>query len=138
MVREGENVTIQVGNGSAVKPVYPKDIVTMRIMELKNTAEAYPGRTVDQVVLSVPPNYTPDQLQAIRTAASKAGLLVFLRTEQIATGIAYGFETREGERNILVFDLGGTSLDITVMDIEYGVFDTWATTSIAIGGKDFD
>ncbi len=113
----------------------------MVLTKMKQVAEAHLGGTVSSAVISVPAYFNCAQRQATRDAGAIAGLNVLrLINEPSAAAIAYGLDKKtQGTRNVLVFDLGGGSLDVSLLTIEEGVFAVRATASdTSLGGEHFD
>jgi heat shock protein 5 len=95
---------------------------------LQETAEAYLGKKVTHAVVTVPAYFNDAQRQATKDAGAIAGLTVMrIINEPTAAAIAYGLEKKEGEKNILVFDLGGGTFDVSLLTIDNGVFEVVAT-----------
>ncbi|VVB11003.1 unnamed protein product [Arabis nemorensis] len=107
---------------------------------MKETAEAYLGKKIKDVVVTVPAYFNNAQRQATKDAGVIAGLNVArIINEPTAATIAYGLDKKGGEKNILVFDLGGGTFDVTVLTIENGVFKVLSTNGDThLGGEDFD
>ncbi|HEX6597520.1 MAG TPA: Hsp70 family protein [Acidimicrobiales bacterium] len=117
----------------------PEDLATHVIVRLKEDAEAYLGEAITQAVLTVPAGASYRQRQATRTAARGAGLEVLrIVREPTAAAVAYHF-LRSTEEGLLVFDLGGGTLDVAVVDVGEGVIAVASTASdLRLGGDDFD
>merc|ERR1719171_319388 len=107
---------------------------------MKQVAESYLGTTVDSAVVTVPAYFNDGQRQATKDAGTISGLQVKrIINEPTAAAIAYGLDKKGGERNILVFDLGGGTFDVTLLTIDNGVFEVLATNGDThLGGEDFD
>merc|ERR1719171_356602 len=107
---------------------------------MKQVAESYLGTTVDSAVVTVPAYFNDAQRQATKDAGTIAGLTVQrIINEPTAAAIAYGLDKKGGEKNILVFDLGGGTFDVTLLTIDNGVFEVLATNGDThLGGEDFD
>merc|ERR1719377_468033 len=112
----------------------------MILTKMKETAEAFLGKTVNSAVVTVPAYFNDAQRQATKDAGIIAGLNVArIINEPTAAAIAYGLDKKGGEKNILVFDLGGGTFDVTVLTIDNGVFEVVATNGDThLGGEDFD
>ncbi|EYC31287.1 hypothetical protein Y032_0004g2075 [Ancylostoma ceylanicum] len=107
---------------------------------MKEIAESYLGKEVKHAVVTVPAYFNDAQRQATKDAGTIAGLnVVRIINEPTAAAIAYGLDKKEGERNILVFDLGGGTFDVSMLTIDNGVFEVLATNGDThLGGEDFD
>tara|TARA_Y100001980_G_C14548724_1_gene330126 strand:+ start:1 stop:1563 length:1563 start_codon:yes stop_codon:yes gene_type:complete len=113
----------------------------MVLIKMKETAEAYLGETVDSAVITVPAYFNDSQRQSTKDAGAIAGLNVLrIINEPTAAAIAYGLDNKtEQEKNILIYDLGGGTFDVTLLSIEDGVFEVKATAGdTRLGGEDFD
>ncbi|KAJ1372973.1 Heat shock 70 kDa protein C [Parelaphostrongylus tenuis] len=108
--------------------------------KMKEIAESYLGKEVKHAVVTVPAYFNDAQRQATKDAGTIAGLnVVRIINEPTAAAIAYGLDKKEGERNILVFDLGGGTFDVSMLTIDNGVFEVLATNGDThLGGEDFD
>ena len=117
----------------------PQEISARVLMKLKRDAEAYLGEDVTQAVITVPAYFDDAQRQATKEAGEIAGLEVLrLVAEPTAAALAYGLEKSE-EQTILVFDLGGGTFDVSVLEIAEGVFDVRSTAGDSkLGGDDWD
>ncbi|GMY10820.1 heat shock cognate 70 kDa protein 2-like [Fagus crenata] len=120
----------------------PEEISSMVLIKMKEIAEAYCGSKIKNAVISVPARFNHSQRQATMDAGEIAGLNVMrLINEPTAAAIAYGLDKDHGtsEKNVLIFDLGGGTLDVSLLTIEEGLFDVKATAgNTHLGGKDFD
>merc|ERR1712180_493139 len=107
---------------------------------MKETAEAYLGKKVTHAVVTVPAYFNDAQRQSTKDAGVIAGLTVMrIINEPTAAAIAYGLDKKEGEKNVLVFDLGGGTFDVSLLTIDNGVFEVVSTNGDThLGGEDFD
>jgi L1 cell adhesion molecule like protein len=113
----------------------------MVLTKMKEVAETYIGQKVKDAVITVPAYFNDSQRQATKDAGAISGLNVLrIINEPTAAAIAYGLDKRnQGERNVLIFDLGGGTFDVSLLQIDDGVFEVNATAGDThLGGEDFD
>ncbi|KIM55850.1 hypothetical protein SCLCIDRAFT_133745 [Scleroderma citrinum Foug A] len=132
---------IQVEYRGETKEFTPEEISSMVLTKMKEIAEAYLGTTVTNAVVTVPAYFNDSQRQATKDAGVISGLNVLrIINEPTAAAIAYGLDKKvSGERNVLIFDLGGGTFDVSLLTIEEGIFEVKATAGDThLGGEDFD
>merc|ERR1719288_174726 len=112
----------------------------MVLTKMKNIAEAYLGKPVTHAVITVPAYFDDSQRQSTKDAGTIAGLTVMrIINEPTAAAIAYGLDKQNRETNILVYDLGGGTFDVSLLTLDEGVFEVLATNGDThLGGQDFD
>ena len=132
---------IMVKHKGEQKKFYPEEISSMVLTKMKETAETYLGHQVKNAVITVPAYFNDSQRQATKDAGIISGLNVMrIINEPTAAAIAYGLDKQnQGEKNVLIFDLGGGTFDVSLLSMEGGVFEVKATAGDThLGGEDFD
>ncbi|MFN9858068.1 MAG: Hsp70 family protein, partial [Pseudanabaena sp.] len=131
-----ETVDVQIGD----KAYTPQEISAMILQKLKQDAENYLGEEVTQAVITVPAYFTDTQRQATKDAGAISGLEVLrIVNEPTAASLAYGLDKQEQDQIVLVFDLGGGTFDVSVLQLGDGIFEVKATSGHNhLGGDDFD
>ena len=132
---------ISVNYKGSKKDFYAEEISAAILTKMKLTAETYLGKEVKQAVITVPAYFNDSQRQATKDAGAIAGLDVLrIINEPTAAAIAYGLDkTKEGEKTVLIFDLGGGTFDVSLLTIDGGIFEVKATAGDThLGGEDFD
>ncbi|KAF7719231.1 Heat shock protein 70 [Penicillium ucsense] len=141
VVEKATKPIIEVEFKGENKQFTPEEISAMILVKMRETAEAYLGGTVNNAVITVPAYFNDSQRQATKDAGLIAGLNVLrIINEPTAAAIAYGLDKKvEGERNVLIFDLGGGTFDVSLLTIEEGIFEVKSTAGDThLGGEDFD
>jgi L1 cell adhesion molecule like protein len=131
---------IQVSFKGEVKQFAAEEISSMVLIKMKEISEAYLGREVKNAVITVPAYFNDSQRQATKDAGVISGLNVLrIINEPTAAAIAYGLDKKGAEKNVLIFDLGGGTFDVSLLTIEEGIFEVKATAGDThLGGEDFD
>jgi molecular chaperone DnaK len=137
-VSQGPNEDVRVQAGG--KEHAPEEISAMILQKLKSDAEAYLGETVNDAVITVPAYFNNAQREATKTAGTIAGLnVVRIINEPTAAALAYGLDKEGADQTILVFDLGGGTFDVSVLELGEGVFEVKSTNGDNhLGGDNFD
>ncbi|XP_041112337.1 heat shock 70 kDa protein-like [Polyodon spathula] len=141
VVNEAGKPKVQVEYKGENETFNPEEISSMVLIKMKEIAEAYLGQKVSNAVITVPAYFNDSQRQATKDAGVIAGLNVLrIINEPTAAAIAYGLDKgSRGERNVLIFDLGGGTFDVSILTIEDGIFEVKATAGDThLGGEDFD
>jgi L1 cell adhesion molecule like protein len=132
---------IEVNYKGEKRTYFPEEISSMVLVKMKETADAYIGQAVKDAVVTVPAYFNDSQRQATKDAGRIANLNVLrIINEPTAAAIAYGLDKNNSdERNVLIFDLGGGTFDVSLLTIDDGVFEVMATAGDThLGGEDFD
>ena len=132
---------IEVVKDGEPKTFHPEEISAMILVKMKETAEAFIGNDITDAVITVPAYFNDSQRQATKDAGAIAGLNVLrIINEPTAAAIAYGLDKKnEGEKNVLIFDLGGGTFDVSLLTLDDGIFEVKATAGDThLGGEDFD
>ncbi|KAL6515260.1 Luminal-binding protein [Orobanche hederae] len=132
-------IEVRINKDGEIKVFSPEEISAMTLQKMKETAEAYLGKKITRAVITVPAYFNDAQRQATKDAGTIAGLKVErIINEPTAAAIAYGLD-KEGEKKVLVFDLGGGTFDVSILSIDNGVFEVLSTSGDThLGGEDFD
>jgi heat shock protein 5 len=140
VVSKGGKPVVKVEVAGQEKTFTPEEISAMVLGKMKETAESYLGKKVTHAVVTVPAYFNDNQRQATKDAGMIAGLNVLrIVNEPTAAAIAYGLDKTQGERQIIVYDLGGGTFDVSLLSIDQGVFEVLATAGDThLGGEDFD
>merc|ERR1712018_660549 len=143
VVDDNTKPKVKVEYKAETKTFFPEEISSMVLLRMKETAEAYLGKTVSDAVVTVPAYFNDSQRQATKDAGAISGLNVLrIINEPTAAAIAYGLDKKkcEGkETNVLIFDLGGGTFDVSILIIEDGIFEVKSTAGDThLGGEDFD
>ena len=139
-----KNVKRKMGSNEKVtalgKEYTPQQISAFILQKIKKDAESYLGETIDKAVITVPAYFNDNQRQATKDAGAIAGLeVVRIINEPTSAALAYGLDKSDVEQKIMVFDLGGGTLDVTIMDFSDGVFEVLSTSGdTQLGGSDMD
>ncbi|KAI9762987.1 MAG: 70-kilodalton heat shock protein [Chaenotheca gracillima] len=141
VTNEGGKPVVNVELRNELKKFTPEEISSMILAKMRETAESYLGEKVNNAVVTVPAYFNDSQRSFTKDAGSMAGLNVLrIINEPTAAAIAYGLDKKtEGERNVLIFDLGGGTFDVSLLTIEEGIFEVKSTAGDThLGGEDFD
>jgi len=141
VISDGGTPKIQVQFKGEEKTFSAEEISSMVLSKMKDTAAAFVGKDIKDVVITVPAYFNDSQRQATKDAGAIAGLNVLrIINEPTAAAIAYGLDKKAaGESNVLIFDLGGGTFDVSLLTIDDGIFEVKATAGDThLGGEDFD
>ncbi|XP_012272172.1 heat shock protein 68-like [Orussus abietinus] len=142
VVNDGGKPKIEVEFRGEIKKFNPEEISSMVLSKMREIAEAYLGKKVTEAVITVPAYFNDSQRQATKDAGTIAGLNVLrIINEPTAAALAYGLDKNlKGERNVLIFDLGGGTFDVSILSIDEGsLFEVKSTAGDThLGGEDFD
>jgi len=140
VINKNDKPHIQVDTKDGEKVFAAEEISSMVLQKMKEVAEAFLGTKVTHAVVTVPAYFNDAQRQATKDAGTISGMTVMrIINEPTAAAIAYGLDKKEGEKNVLVFDLGGGTFDVSLLTIDNGVFEVVSTNGDThLGGEDFD
>merc|ERR1711976_725065 len=141
VVNRNSKPKIQVDYKGETKEFFAEEISSMVLTKMKEIAEVYLGKDVKNAVVTVPAYFNDSQRQATKDAGAIAGLNILrIINEPTAAAIAYGLDKKtKGEKNVLIFDLGGGTFDVSILTIDDGIFEVKATAGDThLGGEDFD
>ncbi|CAH1241884.1 HSPA8 [Branchiostoma lanceolatum] len=143
VISDGGKPKIRVDYKGETKTFFPEEISSMVLVKMKEVAEAYLGKSVTNAVVTVPAYFNDSQRQATKDAGTISGMNVLrIINEPTAAAIAYGLDKKANmgtEKNVLIFDLGGGTFDVSILTIEDGIFEVKSTAGDThLGGEDFD
>uniref|UniRef100_A0A7S0VSR7 Heat shock protein 70 n=1 Tax=Hemiselmis tepida TaxID=464990 RepID=A0A7S0VSR7_9CRYP len=144
LCKDGDKPAIEVKFKNETKVFSPEEISAMVLAKMKEIAESFLGKDVKNAVVTVPAYFNDSQRQATKDAGAISGLNILrIINEPTAAAIAYGLDKKtagsKAERNVLIFDLGGGTFDVSLLTIEEGIFEVKATAGDThLGGEDFD
>jgi heat shock protein 1/8 len=144
LCKDGDKPAIEVKFKNETKTFTPEEISAMVLSKMKEIAESFLGKDVKNAVVTVPAYFNDSQRQATKDAGAISGLNILrIINEPTAAAIAYGLDKKtagsKAERNVLIFDLGGGTFDVSLLTIEEGIFEVKATAGDThLGGEDFD
>ena len=140
VVSQENKPVIKVQYKKEEKIFQPEEISSMVLIKMKEIAESYIGEEVKDAVVTVPAYFNDSQRQATKDAGLIAGLNILrIINEPTAAAIAYGLDNQKSEKNVLIFDLGGGTFDVSLLNIDEGIFEVKATAGDThLGGEDFD
>jgi L1 cell adhesion molecule like protein len=137
---KGEKCLIEVEYKGEKKTFQPEEISSMILGKMKSIASSYLGEEVKSAVVTVPAYFNDSQRQATKDAGAIAGLNVLrIINEPTAAAMAYGLDKKNGSQNVLIFDCGGGTFDLSILNIDDGIFEVLSTSgNTHLGGEDFD
>lgn len=141
VLNDNEKPKLEVKYMNETKSFHPEEISAMILSKLKESAEAYLNTTVTDAVVTVPAYFNDSQRQATKDAGAIAGLnIIRIINEPTAAAMAYGLNTgSKNEKNVLIYDIGGGTFDVSLLNIDDGIFEVIATSGDChLGGEDFD
>ncbi|XP_067863022.1 heat shock cognate 71 kDa protein-like [Heptranchias perlo] len=141
VINDSSRPKVEVQHKGETKTFSAEEISSMVLSKMREIAEAYLGRSISSAVITVPAYFNDSQRQATKDAGAITGLNVLrIINEPTAAAIAYGLDKKVGaERNVLIFDLGGGTFDVSILTIEDGIFEVKSTAGDThLGGEDFD
>merc|ERR1711957_21523 len=140
IVSDKDKPMVQITQDGKKVNFAPEEVSAMILQKMKLTAEVFLGKEINNAVVTVPAYFNDAQRQATKDAGTISGMKVErIINEPTAAAIAYGMDKKGGESNVLVFDLGGGTFDVTLLTIDNGVFEVLATNGDThLGGEDFD
>jgi len=140
LINKNDKPHVQVDTKDGEKVFAAEEISSMVLQKMKEVAEAFLGQKVTHAVVTVPAYFNDAQRQATKDAGTISGMTIMrIINEPTAAAIAYGLDKKEGEKNVLVFDLGGGTFDVSLLTIDNGVFEVVSTNGDThLGGEDFD
>merc|ERR1712160_60703 len=140
IVSDKDKPMVQITQDGKKVNFAPEEVSAMILQKMKLTAEIFLGKEINNAVVTVPAYFNDAQRQATKDAGTISGMKVErIINEPTAAAIAYGLDKKGGESNVLVFDLGGGTFDVTLLTIDNGVFEVLATNGDThLGGEDFD
>merc|ERR1711992_310392 len=136
VINKNSKPHIQVDTKDGEKVFVAEEISSMVLQKMKEVAEAFLGTKVTHAVVTVPAYFNDAQRQATKDAGTISGMTIMrIINEPTAAAIAYGLDKKEGEKNVLVLDLGGGTFDVSLLTIDNGVFEVVATNGDTHLGK---
>merc|ERR1719231_1142042 len=140
IISKDDKPYVEVDVKGEAKSFAPEEVSAMVLGKMRSVAEGFIGKEIKHAVVTVPAYFNDAQRQATKDAGTISGMTVQrIINEPTAAAIAYGMDKKSGEKNILVFDLGGGTFDVSLLTIDNGVFEVLATAGDThLGGEDFD